>query len=690
RRDSISRRCGIPLTSTPRGGLSHEVLPRYREPQGHQLGRPGGLDRRDHHQPVAARQAGWRPGPAGRPERDLLARRGPRVRRGGRRGLGWDGARGQAARQDCGQHRRQDSDARGGHGSGAAARRRRHQDQCHAVLFERTVSRRGEGGGFVRESLHRPARRRGSGGDGRDPRGARHLRQLPDRHRNPGGLDPPSAPRGGSGDDRRGRRHPAPRRPEKAAAPPAHRPRAGAVPRGLEQARGACEGAGLTYSSPLSQRYASPAMQALWGERRRIGLWRRLWLALMEVERELGLDIPERALAELRAHLDDADLERAAEHEKRLRHDVMAHIHHLGEQAPAARPFLHLGATSAYVTDNTDLILMREGLQLLLGRIAAVLVALAKLARRERAVPCLAYTHFQPAQLTTVGKRVTLWMQEFLLDAEELLHRLDALQFRGVKGTTGTQASFLELFEGAQEKVRELDARVAGKMGFAQLFPVTGQTYTRKLDAQVLAALSGIAASCAKFATDVRLLQHEGEMLEPFESEQVGSSAMAYKRNPMRAERITSLARFVIELEGNAWHTAAAQWLERTLDDSANRRLVIPEAFLATDAILVLAINVAAGLEVREETITQHVTAAMPYLATERLLMRGVKAGGDRQQLHEVIRAQSLQGSQGLLDRLARTPEFKQLGVRATAEELDPAAYVGRAPQQVDEFLDRV
>jgi len=440
-------------------------------------------------------------------------------------------------------------------------------------------------------------------------------------------------------------------------------------------------------------------MQALWGERRRIGLWRRLWLALMEAEQELGLDIPERALAEVRDHVDDADLERAAEHEKRLRHDVMAHIHHLGEQAPAARPYIHLGATSAYVTDNADLILMREGLQLLLGRIAAVLVALAKLARRYRDVPCLAYTHFQPAQLTTVGKRATLWMQEFLLDAEELLHRLDALQFRGVKGATGTQASFLELLGGDDAKVRELDLRVARKMGFARVFPITGQTYTRKLDAQVLAALSGIAASAAKFATDLRLLQHEGEILEPLESEQVGSSAMAYKRNPMRAERMTGLARFVIELEGNAWHTAAEQWLERTLDDSANRRLVLPEAFLATDGILVLTTNVAAGLEVREAVIARHVAAQMPFLATERLLMRGVTAGGDRQRLHEVIRTHSLAVAQAvaergapndLLERLARDPAFKTLAVAIRPDELDPKGYVGRAPRQVDEFLEQV
>src|SRR3989449_928407 len=328
----------------------------------------------------------------------------------------------------------------------------------------------------------------------------------------------------------------------------------------------------------------------------------------MEVERELGLAIPERALAELRAHLDDADLERVAEHEKRIRHDVMAHIHHLGEQAPTARPFIHLGATSAYVTDNADLILMREGLQLLLGR-------------------------------------------------------------------------------------------VARRMSFTRVFPITGQTYTRKLDAQVLAALAGIAQSAAKFATDLRLLQHEGEMLEPFESDQVGSSAMAYKRNPMRAERMTGLARFVIELEGNAWHTAAEQWLERTLDDSANRRLVIPEAFLASDAILVLATNVAAGLEVREPVIARHVALQMPFLATERLLIRGVKAGGDRQRLHEVIRTHSLAVAQAvaeagapndLLERLARDPAFKALKIAVRADELDPAGYTGRAARQVDEFLDQV
>ena len=431
-------------------------------------------------------------------------------------------------------------------------------------------------------------------------------------------------------------------------------------------------------------------MQALWGERRRVGLWRRLWLALMEGEKELGLDIPEVALTQLRAHLDDADLDKAAEYERRLRHDVMAHIHHLGDQAPAARAFIHLGATSAYVTDNADLLVMREAMQLLLGRIGAVLVAMGQYARRYRALPCLAYTHFQAAQLTTVGKRITLWMQEFMLDAEELLHRIATMRFRGIKGTTGTQASFLDLFDGDHAKIAELDRRVARAMGFEHVFPVTGQTYSRKLDAQILAVLSGIAQSAAKFATDLRLLQHEEELLEPFENDQVGSSAMPYKRNPMRAERMTGLARFVIELEGNAWHTAAEQWLERTLDDSANRRLVLPEAFLATDAILVLTTNVAAGLEVREGTIAEHVADAMPFLATERLLMRGVKAGGDRQHLHEVIRTHSLKGGKDLLERLATDPAFKRLGIRAKAGELDPQGHVGRAPQQVDDFLDRV
>ncbi|HSB55216.1 MAG TPA: lyase family protein, partial [Gemmatimonadales bacterium] len=349
------------------------------------------------------------------------------------------------------------------------------------------------------------------------------------------------------------------------------------------------------YRSPLGTRYASPAMQRLWGERHRIGLWRRVWLALAETERELGLPIPDEALAQMRAHLDDADLAAAAEYERRFRHDVMAHVHQFGDQAPAARPFLHLGATSAFVTDNADVLVMREGLRLLLGRLLGTLDALGTFARRHAGMPCLAYTHFQPAQLTTVGKRATLWMQDLALDVEELVHRLETIRLRGCKGTTGTQASFLELFKGDHAKVRQLERRIAERLGVPRVYPVTGQTYSRKGDSVVLDVLSGIAQSSAKMATDLRLLQHEGELLEPFETEQIGSSAMAYKRNPMRAERICGLARFVIGLAANTANTAATQWLERTLDDSANRRLTLPEGFLATDAILVLAENISRG-----------------------------------------------------------------------------------------------
>ncbi len=449
------------------------------------------------------------------------------------------------------------------------------------------------------------------------------------------------------------------------------------------------------WRSPLGTRYASPAMQLLWGEPHRVGLWRRLWLALAEAERELGVEIPEEALAQMRAHLDDADLAQAAKYERRFRHDVMAHIHAFGEQAPAARPYLHLGATSAFVTDNADLIVMREGLRLLLGRLIAMLGALETFARRTAALPCLAYTHFQPAQLTTVGKRATLWMQDFGLDVEELCHRIESLRFRGCQGTTGTQAAFLELFGGDHPRVRELERRVTAKLGFAEQFAVTGQTYPRKADSGVLDALSGIAQSAGKMAGDLRLLQHEGELLEPFESEQIGSSAMAYKRNPMRAERITGLARFVISLQANAAHTAASQWLERSLDDSANRRLTLPEAFLGADAILVLATNIAAGLEVREEVIRRHVANQMPFMATERWLMVGVAAGGDRQSLHEVIRRHSLVVAEevgrgepnDLIARLAADPAFAGVPVERLRAELDPVNYTGRAAQQVGEFL---
>jgi adenylosuccinate lyase len=450
------------------------------------------------------------------------------------------------------------------------------------------------------------------------------------------------------------------------------------------------------WRSPLGSRYASPAMQMLWGEPHRIGLWRRLWLALAETERELGLDIPEQAIAQLRAHLDDADLAAAARYERRFRHDVMAHIHAFGDQAPAARPYLHLGATSAFVTDNADLVIMRDGLRLLLGRLIAVLGALERFASRYANLPCLAYTHFQPAQLTTVGKRAALWMQDFGLDVEEVSHRIGTMRFRGCKGTTGTQASFLQLFGGDHEKVRELDRRVAAKLGFTESFQVTGQTYTRKLDSGVLDTLSGIAQSAAKLAGDLRLLQHEGELLEPFESEQVGSSAMAYKRNPMRAERISGLARYVISLPANTAQTAASQWLERTLDDSANRRLSLPEGFLATDAILVLATNIAAGLEVREDVIRRHVSDQMPFMATERWLLLGVSAGGDRQTLHEIIRLHSLAVAEAvsrgeandLLGRLANDPAFRGVPASALQAELDPANYTGRAARQVSEFID--
>ncbi|MGQ0703766.1 MAG: adenylosuccinate lyase [Gemmatimonadales bacterium] len=449
------------------------------------------------------------------------------------------------------------------------------------------------------------------------------------------------------------------------------------------------------YQSPLSRRYASPAMQALWGESHRAVLWRRLWFALMETERELGLAIPEGALAEVRAHLEDADLAAVAQYERRFRHDVMAHIHHLGDQAPAARPFIHLGATSAYVTDNADLLVIRESLRLLLGRLVALVRALAAFARQRATLPCLAYTHFQPAQLTTVGKRATLWTQDFLLDVEELCHRLESLRFLGCKGATGTQASFLELFGGDHTRVNELDRRAAARMGFDAVVPVSGQTYPRKTDSQVLDALSGIAQSAAKLAADLRLLQHEGELLEPFEPEQVGSSAMAYKRNPMRSERISGLARFLISLQPNAAHTAANQWLERTLDDSANRRLVLPEAFLAADAILILATNVVTGLEVREPVITRNVSAQMPFLATERWLMLGVTAGGDRQELHEVIRSLSREAAEAvsagrpneLLERLANHPAFARIPFAQLTAELDPARYTGRAAEQVEEFL---
>ncbi len=453
---------------------------------------------------------------------------------------------------------------------------------------------------------------------------------------------------------------------------------------------------GDRWQSPLGQRYASPAMQRLWGASHRTALWRRLWLALAEAERDLGLAIPDAALDEMRAHLDDADLAHAAGYEKRFRHDVMAHVHAFGDQAPAARRFIHLGATSAFVTDNADLLVIRDGLRLVLGRLLALAGKLGAFARQHAALPCLAYTHFQPAQLTTVGKRATLWAQDVALDIEALAHLIETLRFHGCKGATGTQASFLDLFHGDHEKVRALDRLVTERMGFSAAFAVSGQTYPRKTDSAVLDILSGVAQSAAKMAGDLRLLQHEGELLEPFESEQIGSSAMAYKRNPMRAERIGALARFVLSLQTNGAQTAAAQWLERTLDDSANRRLSLPESFLAVDAILILAENIAGGLEVREEVIRRHVNEQMPFMATERWLMLAVTRGGDRQALHEVIRRHSMAAaaaaSQGqpndLVDRLAQEPAFAAVGAAALRAELDPEHYTGRSASQVTEFLD--
>lgn len=451
-----------------------------------------------------------------------------------------------------------------------------------------------------------------------------------------------------------------------------------------------------SYRSPLGTRYASPIMQDLWGPQRRATLWRQLWLALAEAQRALGVDIPVEAIEQMRAHLDDADLEAVRKYEGELRHDVMAHIHHFGDQAPAARPYLHLGATSAFVTDNADLLVLRDALRLLIGRCVATIKALEAFALQHRELPTLAYTHFQPAQLTTVGKRATLWLQDFLMDARALHHLLQTIPFRGCKGTTGTQASYLDLFEGDHGRVRELDRRVAATFGFDESLPVSGQTYTRKIDSQVLDALSGVAQSGSKLGTDIRLLQHEGEVLEPVEAKQIGSSAMAYKRNPMRAERICALARYVIAQQQNGPHTAATQWLERTLDDSANRRLALPESFLAADAVLVLTTNVCAGLEVRSDVIARNVERAMPFMATERWLMMGVQAGGDRQTLHEVIRQQSRDVSEAvargepndLVQRLASHVDFAALDAEQLRSEMNPRRYTGRASEQVVEFLD--
>lgn len=449
-----------------------------------------------------------------------------------------------------------------------------------------------------------------------------------------------------------------------------------------------------SWRSPLSERYASPQMLANFSERAKITRWRRLWIALAECERDLGLAITKEQIAELVAHVDDIDLAAAAKYERELRHDVMAQIHAWGDLCPNARPIVHLGATSCYVTDNADLLAMRDALAMVKAKLVNVIAALAAFARAHRALPTLGWTHLQPAQATTVGKRATLWIQDLAHDLEDLEHVERTLRFRGVKGTTGTQASFLELFGGDHAKVRELDARVTARFGFERSFGVTGQTYPRQADFRVLQVLSSIAQSAHKFATDMRLLASRKEVEEPFETRQIGSSAMPWKRNPMRSERICSLGRYVMASLDNAAHTAANQWLERTLDDSANRRIVIAESFLATDAILILQLDVARGLVVRPHVVAKNLAAELPFLASEHVMMEAVKSGADRQDVHESIRRASRAASEAILAGrenplralLSEDPVLGRLASRLDAL-LDPIRYVGRAPEQVDEYL---
>ncbi len=449
------------------------------------------------------------------------------------------------------------------------------------------------------------------------------------------------------------------------------------------------------YESPLSSRYASDEMQYIFSPDKKFSTWRRLWVALARGEMELGLPITQAQIDEMEAHLTDINYESAARWEKELRHDVMAHIHAWGEQCPQAMPILHLGATSCYVGDNTDVILMREGLELIRDELVRVIAPLSAFAEKYRGLPTLGFTHFQSAQLVTVGKRATLWINDLLLDLGEVEHRLATLRLLGSKGTTGTQASFLELFEGDHEKVKALEEKIAAEMGFERCVPVSGQTYSRKSDYMVLSVLSGIAQSASKFATDMRLLCHLKEVEEPFEAKQIGSSAMPYKRNPMRCERICALARYVMADGMNPAVTAATQWFERTLDDSANKRLSVPEAFLATDAILNLYANVASGLVVHEKVIQKHVMEELPFMASENILMDAVKRGGDRQALHERIRLHSLEAGQvvkekgesnDLIERLAADPAFGMTREELTAH-LEPAKYIGRCREQVEEFI---
>ncbi len=451
------------------------------------------------------------------------------------------------------------------------------------------------------------------------------------------------------------------------------------------------------YESPLSSRYASEEMLHLFSQEKRIRVWRKLWTALARAEHDLGLPITAEQVAELEAHIDDIDFECAAQREKKVRHDVMAHVYAYGKAAPGAAGVIHLGATSCYVTDNGDLILYRDGLRYLRGELLGVLKNLAAFAEKYKSLPTLGYTHYQPAQLVTVGKRATLWMQDFLSDLEELDHVLAHMKFLGCRGTTGTEASFLDLFDGDTDKIDRMNRQISAEFGFAHCFDVCGQTYPRKVDSRILNCLSSMAQSAYRMANDIRLLQHDRQLEEPFEKEQIGSSAMAYKRNPMRSERICSLARYLILDAANAPMTASVQWLERTLDDSANRRISMPEGFLCADAILRLCKNVTRGLVVNEKIIDKAVREYLPFIATENLMMEAVKRGGDRQELHEVIRrcshAASAKMKEGepcdLLHQLAAEPAFSMNEEDLTAL-LKPEDYIGRCPEQVDTFLRKV
>ena len=452
------------------------------------------------------------------------------------------------------------------------------------------------------------------------------------------------------------------------------------------------------YVSPLSERYASKEMQYIFSPDMKFRTWRKLWIALAETEKELGLNITDEQIEELKAHAEDINYDVAKERERLVRHDVMSHVYAYGVQCPKAKGIIHLGATSCYVGDNTDIIVMTEALKLVKKKLVNVLAELAKFADEYKNQPTLAFTHFQPAQPTTVGKRATLWMQEFCLDLEDLDYVLGSMKLLGSKGTTGTQASFLELFDGDQETIDKIDPMIAKKMGFKECYPVSGQTYSRKVDTRVSNVLAGIAASAHKFSNDIRLLQHLKEVEEPFEKTQIGSSAMAYKRNPMRSERIASLSRYVMVDALNPAITSATQWFERTLDDSANKRLSVPEGFLAIDGILDLCLNVVDGLVVYPKVIEKHMMAELPFMATENIMMDAVKAGGDRQELHERIRVLSMEAGKhvkeegkenNLLELIAADPAFN-MTLEELQKSMEPSRYVGRAPRQVDNFLKNV